>query len=68
MCIVHIFGYNTQYSGGARAWVSRSAVRSGYDVTYDILKFTKSKIANLRYTILQSAIMSYHFHTVMVLW
>lgn len=45
-------------------------MKSGFDVSYDILKFTKrkSKIANLRYAILHSAIMSYHFHTVMVLW
>jgi len=68
MYMGRIFGYNTQYSGGERTRVSRSAVRGGYDVSYDILKFTKSKIANLRYTTLQSAIMSYHSHTVMVLW
>lgn len=64
---IRIFGYNTQDSGVTRARVSRSAV-SGFDVSYDILKFTKSKIANLRYTILQSAIVSYDFHTVMVVW
>jgi len=68
---MRIFGYNTQYSGGVQQTpVSGSAVQSGFDVAYDILKFTKrkSKIANLRYAVLHSAIMSYHFHMVMALW